>query len=141
MVREKRWNIWALRDAIAHGLRPETDREPNLQGAPTELIHLMKRCWALDPLGRPKTFQEVASALDSVEERVSRASRTSRASTSSADEGGYGAAGFDNSAAADFNVRTPVFSNPLLSELQQETKTTTALQRAGTELPEKSAVL
>ena len=107
--------------------RPETDREPNLQGAPTELIHLMKRCWALGPLGRPRTFQEIASALDSIEKRTS---------ARSADQGGYDAAGLDNSTAANFNVANPIFS----SNEQQEAKTTT-LQRSGTELLEKPAVL
>jgi hypothetical protein len=84
----------------------------------------MKRCWALDPLSRPRTFQEIASALDSVEERAS-------ASASSADQGGYDAAGFDNSTAANFNVHNPIFS----SNEQQEAKTTTL------ELLEKAAVL
>jgi serine/threonine protein kinase len=134
MVRENRWNIWALRDAIAHGLRPETDREPNLQGAPTELTHLMKRCWAMDPLGRPRNFQEIASALDGVEERARRAS------ASSADQGGHDAAGSDNSAAANFNVHNPIFSSDEQRYGPQET-TTTALQTAGEELPEKTAVL
>jgi hypothetical protein len=87
----------------------------------------MKRCWALDPLGRPRTFQEIASALDSVEER---------ASASSADQGGYHAAGLDNNTAANFNVHNPIFSG----NEQREAKTTT-LQRAGTELLEKAAVL
>ena len=107
--------------------RPETDREPTLQGVPTELIHLMKRCWALDPLCRPRTFQEIASALDSIE---------NRAGASSADQGGYCAAGLDNSTVADFNVSNPIFS----SNEQREAKTTT-LQRSGTELLEKAAVL
>ena len=80
----------------------------------------MKRCWALGPLGRPRTFQEIASALDSIEKRTS---------ASSADQGG-------NSTAANFNVANPIFS----SNEQQEAKTTT-LQRAGTELLEKAAVL
>jgi serine/threonine protein kinase len=132
MVREKRWNIWALCDAIAHGLRPETDHEPNLQGAPTDLIHLMKRCWAMDPLGRPRTFQEIASALNSIEKR---------AGASSADQGGYDAAGLDNSAAANFNGHNPMFSSDEQHYEQQKTKTTMALQRAGTELLENSAVL
>ena len=89
--------------------RPETDREPNLQGAPTELIHLMKRCWALDPLGRPRTFQDIASALDRIEKR---------ASARSADQGGYYAASFDNSTVTNFDVPNPIFS----SNEQQEAK-------------------
>jgi hypothetical protein len=80
----------------------------------------MKRCWALDPLGRPRTFQEIASALDSIEKRTG---------ASSADQGG-------NSTAANFNVPNPMFS----SNEQQEAKTTTQ-QRSGTELLEKAAVL
>ena len=87
----------------------------------------MKRCWAMDPLGRPRTFQEIASALDSIEKRTS---------ARSADQGGYIAAGLDNSTVVDFDVANPIFS----SNEQQEAKTTT-LQRSGTELPEKAAVL
>ena len=91
--------------------RPETDREPNLQGAPTELIHLMKRCWALGPLDRPRTFQEIASALDSIEKR---------AGASSADQGGYCAAGLDNSTEANFNVANPIFSSHEQAQLGNE---------------------
>jgi hypothetical protein len=58
------------------------------------------------------------------------------ASAGSADQGGYGAAGFDNSTAANFNVHNPIFS----SNEQQEAKTK-ALQRAGMELLEKATVL
>jgi hypothetical protein len=87
----------------------------------------MKRCWALGPLGRPRTFQEIASALDSIEKRTS---------ANSADQGGYIAAGLDKGTVANFNVANPIFS----SNEQQEAKTTT-LQRSGTELPEKPAVL
>ena len=91
--------------------RPETDREPNLQGAPTELIHLMKRCWALDPLGRPRTFQEIASALDSIEKHTS---------ANSADQGGYIAAGLDKSTVANFNVANPIFSSHEQAQLGNE---------------------
>jgi hypothetical protein len=87
----------------------------------------MKRCWALDPLGRPRNFQEIASALDSIEKR---------AGASSADQGGYYAAGFDNSTVSTFNVPNPIFS----SNEQQEATTTTP-QRARTELLESAAVL
>jgi hypothetical protein len=47
----------------------------------------------------------------------------------------------DNSAAADFNVHNPIFSSDEQRYGQQETKTTTALQRAGTEVLETFAVL
>jgi hypothetical protein len=87
----------------------------------------MKRCWALGPLDRPRTFQEIASALDSIEKHTS---------ANSADQGGYIAAGLDNSTVVDFDVANPIF----FSNEQQEAKTTT-LQRSGTELPEKAAVL
>ena len=87
----------------------------------------MKRCWALDPLGRPRTFQEIASDLDSIEKR---------ARARSADQGGYYAAGLDNSTVANFNVSNPIFS----SNEQQEAKTTT-MQSTGTELLERAAVL
>ena len=69
----------------------------------------MKRCWAGDPLGRPRTFQEIASALDSIEKHTS---------ASSADQGGYFAAGLDSSTVTNFNVPNPIFS----SNEQQEAK-------------------
>jgi hypothetical protein len=87
----------------------------------------MKRCWALDPLDRPRNFQEIASALDSIEKQTT---------ASSADQGGYYAAGFDNITVATFNMSNPIFS----SNEQQEAKTATP-QRAGTELLEKPDAL
>ena len=69
----------------------------------------MKRCWALDPLGRPRTFQDIASALDRIEKR---------ASARSADQGGYYAASLDNSTVTNFDVPNPIFS----SNMQQEAK-------------------
>jgi hypothetical protein len=79
----------------------------------------MKRCWALDPLGRPRTFQEIASDLDSIEKR---------ARARSADQGGYYAAGLDNSTVANFNVANPIFS---VNEQQEAKDDETAESRNG----------
>jgi serine/threonine protein kinase len=53
MVKQRRWNLWSLRNAIVEGTRPEVEDHEELQRAPCALVLLMIKCWQGKPSDRP----------------------------------------------------------------------------------------
>jgi hypothetical protein len=57
-------NVWALRERILGGERPEIESNVALLEAPANAIRLMEQCWEKDPERRPSGFDEVQQRLE-----------------------------------------------------------------------------
>jgi serine/threonine protein kinase len=65
VCRERKLNVWSLRDLILGGGRPDTGIEDALDHEPYSAcaVRLMKRCWSADPSARPSGFDEIQKLL------------------------------------------------------------------------------
>jgi hypothetical protein len=46
IARERRLNVWTLRDMILDGTRPDVDTSVDLDSMPTRAVLLMQQCWS-----------------------------------------------------------------------------------------------
>jgi serine/threonine protein kinase len=75
LAKQRRLNLWSLRDLIVEGERPSLDDNVLIQGAPTSAVLLMRECWAHHPDQRPSGFDEISQRLHSITRVLQEASQ------------------------------------------------------------------
>jgi serine/threonine protein kinase len=69
-VASEHLNVWALRDLIIGGCRPDRQEDGELDVVPGSVVKLMVQCWEETPSKRPSGFDEIHRVLKKVCERV-----------------------------------------------------------------------
>jgi hypothetical protein len=70
IARERRLNVWTLRDMILDGTRPDVDTSVDLDSMPTRAVLLMQQCWSGEVGQRPSGFDEIDRRLGEVTEAM-----------------------------------------------------------------------